>query len=833
MVAQYITHRFPCDNSTCLFQKSCEEHLMEAKLWWRQAQPQRGGAMSGINSANSSWTIVSPEETGPETVRPLEEQTKHHEQAGGPSNQPLESLESSCLPEEDHQVAEESKTDPSEDSSTDHPPAVPPSVTDAPIPSGDIQSEVALDSPNQDAFSESLSHMTPSPDEPLGSLLSTETLGGVDLMQQGERHDGMWEEDLKQEGEESDLLSKHTDTLEKPGSNEGRAEDTESERKRLLASLERIGRIDEEEEGEEEEFQLPRQRVDDSMFSLNKCILGAVILVGLGTILFSGVFMDLDEESDYSTRELRHSEEQGKQEWLHPEALPPPVDADNSELQTKLANGNQQISMLQAQLQAQEEELKAAEDQAAEGETERLRWQEENSRLKSEVASLPDLQKENERLRRELETLPTLQTEQETLRSTVTKLTVPSSGQPADGKQDGKVEKKDKHDKSEKKAWKERNKSEWKEGERKERKDGSRAARKEAESGKRDHGKADKVKEGEGKREEAKDRKESRGDKEKPWKEQDGKKEWAEKTERKEWKKDKHEKQRRGKEEEKEWRKDGETHKVKDKWKKKGKDGFEEHGKDKWERADKNWKSGNNEERRGGERKYVEDAKKQARENDDRKHWSSSGKGDKDRMKNGDGLKRKKDSGELKGDKLNFHKTKFTGYHHEVNMWAKEKTPPAQQQSSADATDYWTRQRKRLHRKPKQPQHCHSQEACAQAEGLHPVSFPQFESILQAYLAKADQAGVDSSKREELRKLAAEFFQDGMFMHDRVNFRKFVKDVSDILEDMVEGDSEEDSDLEDEMEMFKREAVQKFLATGSGGERHKGEWKKQSPRASG
>lgn len=57
-------------------------------------------------------------------------------------------------------------------------------------------------------------------------------------------------------------------------------------RRSLLAALERIGRT-EEEEDVEEEFQLP-QREDDSGFSVNKCILGAVILLGLGTIFFSG-----------------------------------------------------------------------------------------------------------------------------------------------------------------------------------------------------------------------------------------------------------------------------------------------------------------------------------------------------------------------------------------------------------------------------------------------------------------------------------------------------------------------------------------------------------------
>lgn len=57
-------------------------------------------------------------------------------------------------------------------------------------------------------------------------------------------------------------------------------------RRSLLAALERIGRTEEEEEREEEP-QLP-QREEDSGFTVNKCILGAVILLGIGTIFFSG-----------------------------------------------------------------------------------------------------------------------------------------------------------------------------------------------------------------------------------------------------------------------------------------------------------------------------------------------------------------------------------------------------------------------------------------------------------------------------------------------------------------------------------------------------------------
>lgn len=60
----------------------------------------------------------------------------------------------------------------------------------------------------------------------------------------------------------------------------------EVRRRSRLAALERIGRTEEEEEADEE-FRLPR-REEDSGFSVNKCILGAVILLGLGTIFLSG-----------------------------------------------------------------------------------------------------------------------------------------------------------------------------------------------------------------------------------------------------------------------------------------------------------------------------------------------------------------------------------------------------------------------------------------------------------------------------------------------------------------------------------------------------------------
>lgn len=61
-------------------------------------------------------------------------------------------------------------------------------------------------------------------------------------------------------------------------------ESEERRKKSLLAALEQIGR---EEEDEEEEFQELQQETD-GVFSLNKCILGAVLLLALGTLFFSG-----------------------------------------------------------------------------------------------------------------------------------------------------------------------------------------------------------------------------------------------------------------------------------------------------------------------------------------------------------------------------------------------------------------------------------------------------------------------------------------------------------------------------------------------------------------
>ncbi|XP_062279364.1 pre-B-cell leukemia homeobox interacting protein 1b isoform X2 [Scomber scombrus] len=939
--------------------------------------------MSGSSSTNNSWTILTPEETAAETLRPLAEGTEHHEEThtstagSGANKQPAEdTAPAEGLSVEEHLVSEEKKGEPSEISSTNHHADVPITITDAPVPSslevssssfpgGDalIQSEglaegMAQSTPDPDSFSDSYTHISPSPEEPPASLLSTETLGGIEFTQEKERPaqeralHPLNGEELQREGEESGLsprttdLGKQADSPRESEVGDERAEKTGEEgepevrrRRSLLAALERIGRAEEEEEAEEE-FQLP-QRDEESGFSVNKCILGAIILVGLGTIFFS--------ESDYNTRELKDPDVLGKQEWLNPEVPPPPADADGTDLLNKIADENQHISALHDQLQAQKEELKVAKGQAAEGAAERLQREEvekENSRLKKEIASLPVLQKENERMKRELESVSSLQKELDTLRSTLTEIKLssaseaakmpvkptasPPSGQPEDSKPvtagsterhprkpldeqrpDKKIDwKKDKHDMGEKKEWKEKEKSEWKEGEKKKSKDGGKTEwkQKEVKKAKHEQVKFDKEKEMEGKQKKHSDDKQrkekdwkkekaSRGDEGKPWKDREGKKERTEKSERKElkgekdWKKPKYEKQSegkqwRGKEDNKDWKggkEHGERHKGKEEWKgekewMKSKDGFKESGKDKWEKKDwkekgerKEWKNKNGkdhgkEEKRKGERKQWETSENhgKGKGKNERKQWGEShgktknGKDDKDWKKTDEWKqlekkkeewkrgeqKEKKQYGEWKKDKSSFYKNKdehkptSNHHHHEEHLWSDKKHPHTHHHPSLDQPEYWVQQRDRLQHSPKLPQQCNSLETCAQAEGLLPVPLPEFEAILQTYLAKAEKAGVDSSKREELKKLATEFFKDEVFVHNQMSFQDFVQDVGDILEDMVDADEdseEEDSAIEEEMEQFEREVMKKFSVPGAGGkeEKMKGEWKKESGRARG
>ncbi|KAM6909976.1 pre-B-cell leukemia homeobox interacting protein 1b isoform 2-T2 [Xenentodon cancila] len=931
--------------------------------------------MSGGNSTNNSWTILTSEETVAETLRPIaagteQREESHTSRADGPrfGEKTEPANDAGCaegLPVENccKTVSEETAAR-SGDLSSDQQSPAPTAATETPLPtsveasgtsvrgSDEVSPEEGLPegpaqlSPDPNLSSDSNTLVTPSPEEPPISLLSTETLGSAEFAEAEEQftREGtlhlQYGDELQREEKEPDQYS--TDLGKQAGLSEERSEKTgeqgepeERRRRSLLAALEQIGRREDEDEEEVEEFQVP-QREDDSGFSVNKCILGAVILLGLGTIFFS--------ESDYVTRDLKDAEAAGKQDWLHPETPPPRVDADNSELLNKLSKGSEQVSVLQAQLQAQKEDLKVATGQSAEVAQERQRCEElekENSRLKTEMASLPFLQKENDRMKRELESVLALQKELETLRS-VTELklssaahhaaqacekssTPPPTGKPEDSRQDTarspekqarkswdeqreqKGPARDTHETSNKKQHSsEVDKSVWKEGGKKELKDaGKREWKKEKpeqgkektkEGGEKRHG--DETKQWQGK--DWKKERGDRGDDGKSWKVKESKNDLVQKSEKKEWKEEKdkkrgkHEKmkedhQHGGKEDERDWKKGkdyGEGHQGRKEWKgekewKKGRDGLKEGGKETWERRDlkekgdvKDWKSDNkwkhkNGKDRGkegkgkGERKHWEDGKhgKERMENGkgERKQWNSydsksnNEKQDKDWKrkedkwdqwkKEGEDWKRgerkeKRHNGDGKKDKSHAQKNKeehkFGGHqgHKEDHLYGDRSPPHTHHRPSEEHPKYWLQQRDRLWRDPGPRRQCSSLETCAQAERLLPVSLPEFDAILQTYLSKAAEAGVDVSKREELQKLASEFFHDGVFVHDKMSFHDFVEDVGDILEDMAEGDDEEEEDsaLEEEMEEFEKEVLKKFSMPGAKGkeERVKGEWRKES-----
>lgn len=872
--------------------------------------------MSGGSGANNSWTILTSESVA-EPLKPSAEGTDCSAEEPTPASGSVEKQPASSAqpaegrPLEGEKVPWGKPDELTSDTNTEQRTsptaavsaytAVASSVgfssdTDALSQSEGLPECPAVSAHDPDLFSDSYSHIAPSPDEPSATQLSIETLGGAEpaqeeqrLSREGSAHH-LSEEKGTHDGAEPEICER-TGDVGKPAESpvesevgEQKTAEEASRRRSLLAALERIGRTEEEEE-KEEELQ-PPQRDEGSGFTVNKCILGAVILVGIGTVFFSG--------SDYNTRELRDSELPTKQEdWLNLEALPP-VDADNKELLHKLAKGNEQISVLNAQIQAQKEELKVAKGQAAEGVKERLRWEE--------------VEREN--------TPETAQRSTTSHSSSQPEDGVPSTadGQPKTGKNKEVKEKKKREERL-------KEKSEWKDGEKRETKDEGKTGWKKE---KHDSGKFDKEKynrdkqkknSDEPKQEKEKDwkrEKASRGDEGKPWKDREGGKERREKNERKEWNEEKDwKKSRHGevsdgkqwqgkkKEEKRDWevgKEHGEKHRGKEEWRKKGKDGVKEqwqtkegkkdgdrsrNGKDhrkegKWEgeKKKKPWEESKNPGRDGkgkdggGPHEWRGDNGKsdaEGKRKDERKRHENKWRSQKDKSEEGwkhkgEGWKSRgdeedkewkrkdrKESGKKKEeeeqqehhwkrgedtDTAGSHRHKSEGRsshgHQGAHLWGERKPAHThRRRPSPGQPEYWDLQRSRLQHNPRAPQ-CGSAEACARAEGLRPVTASEFHAVLQAYLARAGELGADAAAAAQLSGLTAEFFTaeedgggGGMFAHDRVDFRDFAEDVSDVLEDLVEegGAGEEDGEssaLEDEMEEFQREVVTRFSLPGAG-----------------
>ncbi|XP_035384733.1 pre-B-cell leukemia transcription factor-interacting protein 1 isoform X2 [Electrophorus electricus] len=121
---------------------------------------------------------------------------------------------------------------------------------------------------------------------------------------------------------------------------------------------------------EEEEFKLPERKEEKAGFSLNHLIVGALVLLCLGSLFFSGSMVDQDGDFDAS--------EPSEQELLE-----------------KLAQENKQIYILEAEIQSQKEELHKALRLAADKGTTDV----ENAMMKEELSALPGLKQELEELR--------------------------------------------------------------------------------------------------------------------------------------------------------------------------------------------------------------------------------------------------------------------------------------------------------------------------------------------------------------------------------------------------------------------------------------------------
>ncbi|KPP71741.1 hypothetical protein Z043_109317, partial [Scleropages formosus] len=159
---------------------------------------------------------------------------------------------------------------------------------------------------------------------------------------------------------------------------------------RPLGPLDKTEKQADEDEDEEEEYRPIQQVEEHGGFSLNKCAVP------------TGVFVDLEDDDDVEVRELKDPEVPLSQDWVNRDMEAMRVQ-EMAQLLDKLAQENQQIAVLQAQLQSQAEELNLALQRAEEGGKEFVRKEE--------------LEKENEQMRMELSSLPSLQRELETLRA--------------------------------------------------------------------------------------------------------------------------------------------------------------------------------------------------------------------------------------------------------------------------------------------------------------------------------------------------------------------------------------------------------------------------------
>ncbi|XP_058602757.1 pre-B-cell leukemia homeobox interacting protein 1b isoform X3 [Onychostoma macrolepis] len=866
------------------------------------------------NSANgNSWTLLTPEvkESGVENVGPVAEGLQIEGQiskAPEPSPEAHSDLEKHSTEASAHQPETETSTQLQSDPALTHgsePPELSQQVTSPETSEGRAQlnaTHINEEPSSVSATVEDISSWTPDHEKQGLSESPVTPSTDVDSFSDSYTHISSTSGSSPLPAsvcQERDWFKSDEDSLMKTITEESKevletnGKEGDGLRKRQISHLGSLDKTEAEddEEGEEEDFQ-PPQREEETVFSLNKCILAAVILLGLGTIFFSGMLMDPDD-ADMDVRELK---DPTNQEWLNPEiSKDTPVGLQPPDILSKQVKEDQQILVLQEQLQQHQGELKAAQLRVEEGEKERVRrekLEKEYERIKGELDRVPALQKELEqenekmkeesaRAKKELEALPSLQRELEHLRAKVSQLTqsagsaesvppiaasrMPSAGDKSDvppmERQDMKPRKtwdkksEEKEQSKGDKEWKKK-KSGKKEDDKEKRERVTEGKHvKEQKDWKKDKSHQEAGKAGKRKEERKEWKKDKNRDHGKMGKESEDKKdfkEWEEKKELKEdkkWKKDKHvgQDERRGDKkdlkdtgnkkvkEEKEWKQRGERKEDKD-WKSDKRSGGNDHKelkekrKDEW-KGEKEWGKEKNEGKHNDKTEKKWKGDKEFPKEYDEKEMEKQWRGkSKDKEWSREGVK------EEKKKKAPYHKNEVKKSPNEKEKHGHGAPDETFSHHHYDHENYWTRQRERIQHYDGQRETCNGVADCARVEGLSPVGLRDFETLLQSYL-KNLQDQDQTSRKEELSKLVKEFFTDGVFAHDQMPFREFVEDVGDILEDIAEGeesDSEEEEseeDDDDEMEEFEREAIEKFaLPEEVRKVEKKGEQKKESRR---
>ncbi|KAL0962549.1 hypothetical protein UPYG_G00341570 [Umbra pygmaea] len=576
---------------------------------------------------------------------------------------------------------------------------------------------------------------SPTPDRP-----SPET---IDPAEQAEEP-GLEKEDTELPEKVTDLPEEEDSALSFDlGKADTSTEEGDGLRRRNVAPMTNTS---DDEEDEEVEFKLAERKEEKRGFSINVCIVGALILLCLGSLFLS------DDSDELSTTEPT-------QDWLND-----PLEM--KEILNTLTHENQQISQIETQLQAHEEELDLALNaESATGNEDRGDLERENGKLKAELSGLPALKEELEMLKARVTELLQLTTANQETPQPPLSPTAPSNGQPEDSNQSSTTagpERKDKREEAGLKEELQRQKGLLEESRVRLEgmtKDGGH---------KKDGGYQKKMRKSLAEIQERLSQQVEKMGQRNPWQtrnksdrkndKENDKDHWKkvekERKGEKDWKhgKDKREGVRKDERNEKDWK----TNK-------------ENSHKEAWRKNQEDW------ERKKADRRMDRDKRKQERPWQSRKEHT------------------KESSHQHLPDTNHQH-------HHQTQQY--------------DHTTFWKQQEEKLRRNLRPLAGCSSVEDCANQEGLFPVELAEFEELLDGYVSKLERATPES--KAELQKLATQFFQDGVFVHNKVLFSEFAEDVADILEDMadvLEVDGQEDEALEEAMEEFEREALWKFAAT--------------------